>query len=187
VHDEPIPIELVNAVERLQTFRPSVVSNLPPTERAMKLAWILHLVGDIHQPLHASGHVTALPNEKKGDAGGNTFALGPKLSLHSYWDGIVDRADPQKPNESLPNYFDRVANEFETAKPKSTFTILPGKFDKWALESLERAKNKAYPKSLQRNVMPGTTYQQSTFLVAQESIAEGGYRLADLMNQLFGH
>ena len=38
-----------------------------------ELAWMLHLVGDIHQPLHSSARVTA--SEPEGDRGGNDFAL----------------------------------------------------------------------------------------------------------------
>ena len=49
-------------------------------DRAIALAWVLHLAGDIHQPLHASGRVTA--DEPAGDKGGNTFTLEAKMSLH---------------------------------------------------------------------------------------------------------
>lgn len=185
--DLPNPIAPVNAQERLRLFRTSVTSNFAASERAMTLAWILHLVGDIHQPLHTSGRVTERPNETQGDGGGNAFKLGPDLSLHSYWDGIVDRANPRKNNESFARYLERVAGEFESANPKSSFTLLlPDQFDKWVLESLGRAKNKAYPEGLKRNKKPNAIYQRSAFGVAAESIAEGGYRLGALLNQLFG-
>lgn len=185
--DNPKPIAAVNAVERLQLFRTFVVSSMPAKDRAMSLAWMLHLVGDIHQPLHTSGRITQFPTEKQGDGGGNAFKLAPDFSLHSYWDGIVDRADQRKPGESFAAYIDRVSNEFETANPKSSFSQpAPGNFDLWALESLTRAKNDAYPKTLKRNQMPGATYQAVTFRDARVSIAEAGYRLADLLNQLFG-
>jgi S1/P1 nuclease len=185
-HDVPLPIAQVNAEERLQFFRTFVNSNSLATERAMGVAWILHLVGDIHQPLHTSGRVTSRPDEKQGDAGGNSFKLLPKLSLHSYWDGIVDRAVPRKPNQTFAKYLERVAGDFESSHPKSQFNLLPGQFDQWVLESLERAKNKAYPKSLKRGQLPSKSYQNSTFEVASESIPEAGYRLADLLNSLFG-
>jgi hypothetical protein len=52
------------------------------------LIWMLHLVGDAHQPLHASGRFTSqIP---KGDAGGHAEqvipATGETLALHAYWD-----------------------------------------------------------------------------------------------------
>jgi len=55
------------------------------TEKAIALCWIFHLIGDIHQPLHA----TALFNETrfpKGDLGGNAIAIKGMGSLHTTWD-----------------------------------------------------------------------------------------------------
>src|SRR3546814_13399843 len=53
-------------------------------DRLKALAFLIHFVGDLHQPLHAG---------EKGDAGGNKVnaAYGiyapPRLNLHSLWDG----------------------------------------------------------------------------------------------------
>jgi hypothetical protein len=179
-HDVSIPVAEVNALERLQELEQLVVSNKPANQRAIFLGWILHLVGDIHQPLHTSGRVTSRPDEKHGDGGGNAFKLGPKLSLHSYWDGIVDR---KQGNVNI----DTVAGDFRSDHSRSSFgNLFPGDFEKWVRESLQNAKDKAYPKSLKRNNLPSTDYRDSTFDVADESIAKAGYRLADLLNQLFG-
>jgi hypothetical protein len=182
------PIAQINAVERLTQFRPFVASDNTASDRAIDLAWILHLVGDIHQPLHTSARVTT--SEPNGDGGGNSFKLDnqPKgLTLHKYWDGIVDRAQPKKTNESDVAYIKRLTTKFETDFPKSHFTELqPGKSDRWAAEALNQAKSKAYPQSLIRKQLPKPAYQTSTFGVAEESIAAAGYRLADLLETLFG-
>jgi hypothetical protein len=58
--------------------------------RSYDLVWILHLVGDAQQPLHAVGRFTAsIPN---GDSGGNAEsvipATGETIALHAYWDRI---------------------------------------------------------------------------------------------------
>jgi hypothetical protein len=58
--------------------------------RAVALAWVLHLVGDAHQPLHNSARIT--PQDTAGDRGGNLFLLGglyPRNNLHAFWDAIV--------------------------------------------------------------------------------------------------
>src|SRR3546814_7060497 len=53
-------------------------------DRLKALVFLIHFVGDLHQPLHAG---------EKGDAGGNKVnaAYGiyapPRLNLHSVWDG----------------------------------------------------------------------------------------------------
>ena len=58
--------------------------------RSYDLVWIVHLVGDAHQPLHAAARYTIqIPD---GDARGNaesvTPASGSSMALHAYWDAI---------------------------------------------------------------------------------------------------
>ncbi len=55
-----------------------------PGRRAVALCWILHLVGDIHQPLHTgSPHSARL--FRSGDAGGNGIDTDHG-NLHATWD-----------------------------------------------------------------------------------------------------
>ena len=182
------PLAKINAVERLDKFRPFVAGSGNAGTRAEDLAWILHLVGDIHQPLHTSGRVTS--TEQNGDVGGNSFKLGSgkkPLQLHSYWDNIVDRHDPRGKNEDPASYVQRLTRDVQNAFPKSHFGNLePGQFDKWALESLEKAQQNAYPRGLKRGQLPNGAYETKTFNLAEESIALAGYRLADLLETLFG-
>ncbi|MDR3353138.1 MAG: S1/P1 nuclease [Zoogloeaceae bacterium] len=66
---------------------PQLARDLGQTRKAVyALPWFLHLVGDMHQPLHVGG---------RGDGGGNGFEVEnptnpkrPFLSLHAYWDGL---------------------------------------------------------------------------------------------------
>ena len=58
--------------------------------KSYALRLLIHYLGDIHQPLHATSRV----DEKypKGDAGGNFFRIEPKdtaKNLHSVWDSVV--------------------------------------------------------------------------------------------------
>ena len=67
--------------------------------QAYDLSWLEHLVGDIHQPLHAVSRYSVL--HPGGDHGGNEFHLDdpadPKLSLHWFWDSaLAADPDPQK-------------------------------------------------------------------------------------------
>lgn len=58
------------------------------SERLTALKWVIHLVGDIHQPLHAGF---------KADKGGNQYqvqAFGRGTNLHSLWDGALIRNRP---------------------------------------------------------------------------------------------
>ena len=58
-----------------------------PQDRALHLSWLIHLVGDLHQPLHT----TALFSRRlfpDGDQGGNKIPTEQRKNLHSLWDGF---------------------------------------------------------------------------------------------------
>lgn len=60
----------------------------PARERALALSWLLHLVGDAHQPLHGVALFT--PRRfASGDRGGNEILLRQRGSLHRVWDGLL--------------------------------------------------------------------------------------------------
>jgi hypothetical protein len=196
---DDIEMREVNAVERLKLFRPLVACGTPacgtPQEkRATTLAWILHLVGDIHQPLHTSARVTSRQLEREGDQGGNLFKLGPfndSLSLHSFWDGIVDRSERRRPEERDNNlaYLNRIIGMITQEHPRTPAIVSrlrSGDFEAWSLEGFETTKRVVYPSTLQRAQMPSDEYRGTAFTTSKEAIALGGYRLADLLNQMLG-
>lgn len=191
---EDIPVPEPNAIEELKLFRPSVACgtpqcSTPAEERALMLAWMLHLVGDIHQPLHTSARVAQGGTE--GDQGGNLFKLGTgrnARSLHSFWDGIVKNSDPQRAGERNLAYLDRLAAGIMTENPRASFSaqLQNIDFNAWALEGFATTKAQVYPSSLRRNRRPSDAYQQMAFNTSKKAIALGGYRLALLLNQMFG-
>jgi len=62
--------------------------------RALALSWVLHLVGDAHQPLHAVALFTR-QRFVSGDRGGNDISVRDLGSLHRVWDGLLgDDASP---------------------------------------------------------------------------------------------
>ncbi|HKO59401.1 MAG TPA: S1/P1 nuclease [Thermoanaerobaculia bacterium] len=187
--DKDIDIPDINAVDRLAAFRQSVPCEqaLCPAarSRARHLAWILHLVGDIHQPLHTAAHVTA--QSPNGDQGGNGFTLaGSPSKLHSYWDGIIDKKLPPNPGEKQIDYLNRVEARIVSDHPRAGMVsrIHSGDFNGWALEGFETAKSRLYPKTLKMNQVPSDTYRDMAFDIGDEAIALGGYRLADLLNHM---
>lgn len=182
-----------NAVERLFHFDKVLKdSAAKDAEKAVALAWILHLAGDIHQPLHASGRVT--PDDPKGgDQGGNTFSLSPKdaprkENLHWFWDSIVVRSVARKNDAGDAEYLlpiaQKMMKKYPLAKMQSRLEI--GQFDKWQNESFQIAASKLYPATLKRGEMPSAAYQKMAFGIAEEQIALAGYRLGTMLNQIFG-
>jgi hypothetical protein len=70
-------------------------------DRAVAFCWILHLTGDLHQPLH---NVALFSREyfPQGDRGGNRIAIRRKhdvTNLHAVWDGLPNRSDDLTPDE----------------------------------------------------------------------------------------
>lgn len=180
-----------NVVTQLFEFDKVLRSDAKDAEKAIALAWVLHLSGDVHQPLHASGRVT--PEEPKGDAGGNTFSLSPKdalrkENLHWYWDSIVVRTVPRKNDATDAEYLLPIGNAIMKKYPlaKMQNRLEPGKFDAWQQESFQVASKRLYPKTLIRNQMPSAAYNKMAFGIAEEQIAIAGYRLGTWLNQIFG-
>lgn len=189
---EELKADKENVVERLFHFdkllRDSAVSN---ADKAIGLAWVLHLAGDIHQPLHASGRVT--DTEPKGDQGANLFTISPKDAkrredLHWYWDSIVAQSVTRKNDASDTEYLLPIAakmmKKYPFAKMQSHLKL--GQFDQWQNESFQIAASKVYPKTLLRNEKPSEAYRKMAFKISEEQITLAGYRMGEMLNQIFG-
>ena len=86
---EPEPVNILTAIAENE----GAVKNENDAERkAIAIAWLFHLVGDIHQPLHPAQLFTVdYPN---GDRGGNEICVrvtqaGQPMDLHRFWDGVI--------------------------------------------------------------------------------------------------
>lgn len=183
-----------NIVERLfhfdQVLRDSTVKD---ADKAIALGWVLHLVGDVHQPLHASGRITE--SEPTGDQGANLFSLSPKdtprnqqQNLHWYWDSIVARSVARKNDASDTEYLLPIA---KTITKKYPFKLMQsrlaiGKFDRWQQESFQIASTGLYPQTLKRGELPSAAYQKMSFKIAEEQLAIAGYRMGEMLNRIFG-
>jgi hypothetical protein len=77
----------------------------PPQDRAVALAWVMHIVGDMHQPLHAA--IWLSWRFPVSDAGGNWSWVRPEedaapMRLHWFWDSA---GRPPAPRGSAPDAF----------------------------------------------------------------------------------
>jgi S1/P1 Nuclease len=160
---------------------------LPAPERAVALAWLLHLTGDAHQPLHSSGRVTEI--DPKGDRGGNDFALDDLESpnLHALWDSILRRVRRQSHGESYFRWLSRVAGEVRALHPKETLAreIALESPDVWCREGAAIAMSSSYPDYLKRNGPLPKHYQDEVYAIAGKQASLAGYRLARLLERVF--
>jgi hypothetical protein len=182
------------AVEKLFDFEKVLRDkDKSDADKAIAIAWVLHLGGDIHQPLHTSARITEF--EAKGDQGGNTFLLSPKdtprenqMNLHWFWDSIIGRVETRKNDLPdaiyLPQIGDKIMKKYPFAKMQNR--LAPGKFDQWQQESFKIATTELFPPSLIRFQMPPASYTKKSFGIAEQQIALAGYRLAATLNQIFG-
>ena len=86
---EPEPVNILTAIAENERV---VKKDSDEERKAIALAWLFHLVGDIHQPLHTAQLFTT--EHPQGDRGGNeicvraTQARQP-MDLHRFWDGVI--------------------------------------------------------------------------------------------------
>ncbi|PCI19425.1 hypothetical protein COB64_03780 [Candidatus Wolfebacteria bacterium] len=161
--------------------------------RAMYLSWLIHLVGDIHQPLHCA----SLFSEKfpKGDRGGNKifliFKQGWKAKkLHSYWDGLLGGG------KSYPSMIKDV-NKYLKSHPKSAYANLLKEKDPkaWSIESFNLAVKVAHlngevgklkgikNKDSAPLVPKPDDYYKNAKSTAESQITLASYRLAKLIEE----
>jgi S1/P1 Nuclease len=84
------PRDKFNVVQAIAFCRSTLRSKAGPDIKAQAYCWLLHLVGDIHQPLHCTA-LFSLDHFPKGDEGGNKILLAKGKNLHSLWDNLLGR------------------------------------------------------------------------------------------------
>ena len=182
------------ALERLAAFDKLIRDPAEPDkEKAIAIAWIMHLAGDIHQPLHTSGRVTEL--EPKGDQGANLFLLTPQgtaradqLNLHWFWDSIVGRNFPLQGELCGRDYIESTANRMVKKYPFDKFQgrLELGQYTLWEKETFAFNNTDVYTPDLKRFEMPSAQYRKNAYRVAEQQLALAGYRLGETLNSVFG-
>lgn len=162
--------------ENIQLFRnPSTKAY----QKAFSLRILLHIIGDLHQPMHAVSQFSQ--NFPKGDAGGNAIKLAANPiadNLHAYWDKGAGLLKMKKLSNKQLQQKARQIEEKWPCHP-SNEPINP---TSWANESYQLATQFAY--TLNASQKPGLNYQETARRISEKRIAQAGCRLAVVMNQL---
>ena len=174
--------------ERLRILRNAGESR---RRRNEALKWIVHLVGDIHQPLHAADN---------GDSGGNAVKVklvglrideDPReLVLHHVWDRqFVLLAFNAGFNDEVPADIEVLAAQGKALLASKGL----GTPASWALESNTLAREVAYnyngfacERASRRRIALDAQYQRAAASVVRERVLLGGARLAELLNRALG-
>jgi len=147
-------------------------------EKAFFLRFYIHLIGDMHQPLH----MASLVSERfpRGDRGGNAYPIRYHgiNNLHKLWDQGVGLFAAQRRNVSA---LQRLATK---AYPQNTLqSQIRLNAEQWADESYVLARDYAYQTPPGRHPTKG--YIVVNQKVIQRQLALAGYRLAYRLNQIF--
>jgi hypothetical protein len=153
----------------------------PATERLLALKFLLHFVGDMHQPLHESDN---------HDKGGNCVLVNlggtRQVNLHSYWDTTVVQGlgdDPQAIADMLAH---RITPENKAAWEK-------GDPQAWALEGFDLAQTVVYKIGAKPgcasdpspvSLPPG--YDERAREIVTVQLEKAGVRLAAVLNRALG-
>jgi S1/P1 Nuclease len=167
-----------NAQTQIALFRKTLASPWVSDDvKSYDLTWLLHLVGDIHQTLHATSRFSAdLPH---GDNGGNSEKIScggcPETSLHWFWDDAPGVND--NPEEVIG-----AAKMLPDADPRQGAVRDE---NSWIEESFELAKQVVYQPPIGAGTGPFAltdTYKATAAQLARQRVALAGVRLANLLN-----
>lgn len=187
--DLPEPQNIIKALEHyVDVLKTSIDTN----EQAQALRFVIHFVGDIHQPLHCATRVDSA--HPKGDQGGNLFTIkvgGKIVKLHGYWDSGLESfpAGGPAPNFAPPK-LSRIPPAVTLALQGHADTDPdlklndPFNYQAWAKESEDLAKSAVYD-GIAEGQTPSTMYKKRGIGVVRKRVAFGGYRLAALLNAIW--
>jgi len=184
-----------NIVEAFEENMRALRGGGSDADKAVALAWVFHLTGDVHQPLHTIALFSTLFPE--GDRGGNAFFVqtGPskeKKNLHALWDEMVINT-PDKSSFAPVSAKTRELLSRPSLSRPALRELPERRFEAWARrESFEAAVKHAYLNGVLRGTLedgPGTPLPRSYLWVntplAERRVVLAGYRLADLLSEMF--
>ena len=166
-----------NARTQIAAFREVLASATASDDlKSYDLVWLLHLVGDVHQPLHATSRFDR--DQPDGDRGGNLVALcaAPcKNELHAFWDDLLGTStDPRaaiRKGDDLP-------------EPDPHFAAIADPAT-WIEQSFQAATMAVYVDPIGIGPGPFTVdsqYEKQARARALKMVALAGARLANLLN-----
>lgn len=146
-------------------------SDASKEQKELALKIVVHLVGDIHQPMHM-GHAS--------DRGGNQWPVKyfrRDNNIHSVWDSSL-------PESAHKWSYTEWQREIDRATPEEQMAIIKdGTPEKWGKETYEICRE-VYDKTPQGTDISYDYIAEWTPVIEQQFL-RGGLRLADLLNSVF--
>ena len=170
-----------NAKTQIALFRKTLKSTTSSSFlKSYDLVWLLHLVGDVHQPLHAISRFDKA--HRKGDDGGNgvmvcSHPCQARETLHAFWDDLFGVSKDTTTAIDKAKQLPAVDSQLTSISDEGL----------WIQESFEAAQKYVYVSPIE--IGPGPyevtdTYKAAAQELAAQRIALAGDRLANLLNDV---
>ena len=175
-----------NAVWAVEESEETLTNSSATLDKARMLRFAIHIIGDIHQPLHAASYFsTQFPT---GDLGGNKWQIGgvPFASeLHALWDeglGLFYQQLRRPLNTTGFDWVGSLADRVLGLHPVASLQpqIAEKNVTQWALESHAIAEDFVYSAPQKPTPIPAEYLQGGQDIVLKQ-LAIAGYRLADTL------
>jgi hypothetical protein len=166
---------LIGQIERFRKVLADQGAEFKKRQKALK--YLIHFVGDLHQPLHAGDNHDRGGNDVQVEFLGQT--INPynhkPWNLHAVWDsGILEEHD-----RDVQHYVERL-NAWLESKPEDVFQ--EGSVVDWGMESHQLAKDNVYVLPADRKL--GEEYYRASVPIVDQQLAKAGVRLAKLLNDI---
>ncbi|MDE7068988.1 MAG: S1/P1 nuclease [Alistipes sp.] len=161
--------DVVEAIERIVAALKS--GELSRDEERLHLKMLIHLVGDLHCPMHAG---------RLSDRGGNSVAVRffeEATDLHTLWDTALPEAAHRWSYSEWQNQLDRLPEE-------TVSEIQAGTPRRW-FEQTQTACRDIYARTPAGSALSYDYVAHYTPLVERQ-LLHGGLRLAALLNEIYG-
>jgi hypothetical protein len=153
-------------------------------EKQYALWFLIHFIGDVHMPLHASDDSDAGGNDKKVRffSPASRSNKGHVTNLHSLWDNLIEIKAAEDPVQ-----FGEELNGEISAPEKQKWES--GTIEDWTIESYMVAKNVIYqelPAASGNVIVLPRDYYSRMRPVVEEQIKKAGVRLARVLEEILG-
>lgn len=165
---------IINAIDRVKATLADCTK--PTVDRVVALKFLVHFIGDLHQPLHATFRID--PETGKNDEGGNgveVIFLGGKTNLHKVWDeGLI--------MHKVYDWGEYVRLlETQWLPGKDLAALQAGDPVAWALAAHKAAHDVAY--NYRPDHVLDDEYYRDSISVVDRQLALAGVRLARVLNE----
>lgn len=142
-------------------------------DRAYALPWLVHLVGDAHQPLHACARPDTEDLQEDRISVTHSYRSRPQSStLHAFWDDLP--GPPWLRGERLDGAYSALLARYPRPVPSSP--------KEWIEESWQIARHSAYPPKTSTHREIDAEFMAQAQEIANRRVTEAGYRLAELLH-----